>query len=95
VAEVISIFLRLGQNMDPQLTNFLTLLDNPTYAFLFILLSAWSLAWKGFALWRAARNRQNIWFIVLLILNTFGILEIVYVFYFNKPKVSTDSEQAS
>ena len=46
----------------------------------------WLLAWKGVALWRAARNSHLIWFIVLLIVNTLGILEIIYIFAFSQKK---------
>jgi methionyl-tRNA synthetase len=46
----------------------------------------WSLAWKGVALWRAGRNGHLVWFIVLLILNTVGILEIIYIFAFSRKK---------
>ncbi|MBP9763343.1 MAG: hypothetical protein KBD10_01185 [Candidatus Pacebacteria bacterium] len=46
----------------------------------------WSLAWKGVALWRAARNMSKNWFIVLLLVNTFGLLEILYMFVFSKKK---------
>jgi len=58
----------------------------------FILLAIWSLVWKGWALWIAARREQKVWFVALLILNTIGILEIFYIFYFSKqPKVITTS----
>ena len=40
----------------------------------------WSLFWKGWALWLAARRGEKIWFIILLIVNTVGILEIIYIF---------------
>jgi len=46
----------------------------------------WTLAWKGLALWKAARKNHTIWYIVLLILNTVGILEILYIYVFSKPK---------
>ena len=46
----------------------------------------WSLIWKGFALWYAARNHQKAWFVVMLILNTLGILEIIYILFFRKNK---------
>ncbi len=49
-----------------------------------IPLVLWSLVWKGFALWRAATRRDKVWFIVLLILNTAGLLEILYLFVFSK-----------
>lgn len=52
---------------------------------LFILF-LWSLAWKGLALWNAARFSQRNWFVVILILNTVGILEIIYLFFFAKVK---------
>ncbi|MBX4200831.1 DUF5652 family protein [Candidatus Parcubacteria bacterium] len=68
--------------MDPQVSNLLAILDNPSYSALFIALIIWNLIWKGFALWKAARSRQRNWFIAILILNTFGILEIIYIFYF-------------
>jgi len=51
---------------------------------LLILLIIWSLIWKGFALWKSARLNQPIWFVVLLVVNTFGILEILYIFVLSK-----------
>jgi len=44
------------------------------------LMILWSLAWKGLALWHAAQRKQGWWFFVLLIVNTMGILEIIYLF---------------
>lgn len=51
------------------------------------LLVLWTLPWKGVALWRAARKNDTIWFVVLLLVNTLGILEILYIFIFNKRKM--------
>jgi Family of unknown function (DUF5652) len=42
-------------------------------------LVAWSVIWKGLALWRAGRKDHLVWFIVLLVVNTCGILEIIYL----------------
>jgi len=53
---------------------------------LFLIL-AWTLPWKGIALWKAARNSHKGWFIALLVVNTLAILEIIYIFYFAKKKV--------
>lgn len=36
---------------------------------------------KGYALWHAARRSEKWWFIALLIINTIGILELVYLFF--------------
>lgn len=49
-----------------------------------IFLLLWSLFWKGRALWVSARKTQKIWFVVFLLVNTLGILEIVYLFLLNK-----------
>jgi hypothetical protein len=48
------------------------------------LLIIWSLVWKGLALWKAAREGSKPWFVVLLLLNTAGILEILYLYVFSK-----------
>ncbi len=45
-----------------------------------------SLPFKIVGLWRSARNNQKGWFAAMLLLNTLGILELVYLFYFSKPK---------
>ncbi len=47
-------------------------------------LMIWSMVWDGIALWKAARNGSKRWFIVILLLNTVGILEILYIFIFGK-----------
>jgi len=51
---------------------------------LLILAFIWSLGWKGWALWLAAKKDQKVWFVVFLIVNTLGVLEIFYIFYFSK-----------
>jgi len=58
-------------------------LDNPVNRIIFLLLIIWSLIWKGMALWKSSHNNQKKWFIAILVLNTFGILEIIYIFYFS------------
>ncbi len=45
---------------------------------------AWSLVWKGMALWLAARNGDLAWFVALFLVNTLGILEIIYIFIFSR-----------
>lgn len=54
--------------------------SNPGVIVLFVVLAVWSSVWKGFALWRAANDRSVPWFVVLFLLNTVGILEIIYLF---------------
>jgi methionyl-tRNA synthetase len=53
-------------------------------SFLLIPITVWSLFWMGWALWRAARDGSKIWFIVLLLVHTMGILDIIYIFIISK-----------
>jgi len=56
--------------------------------FFIYILFIWSLFWKGLALWRASQLKQRNWFVVLLVLNTVGILEIIYLFRFAKKRLT-------
>jgi len=48
------------------------------------IVALWSAPWKGIALWKASRNNDLVWFIILFLVNTVGILEILYIFIFSK-----------
>jgi hypothetical protein len=62
------------------------------YFYLFLTLAlAWTIPWKGFALWKAARLGSKKWFITILILNTLGILEIIYIFIFSERNISEEN----
>jgi methionyl-tRNA synthetase len=61
----------------------MTILENPLFL---LLIWLWVLPWKGVALWKSAKNGHKKWFVALFILNTLAVLEIVYIFYFSKPK---------
>lgn len=58
--------------------------QGPLIAVLFMLLIIWSFIWKGLALWQSARNGHKGWFVALLLINTVGILEILYIYVFGK-----------
>ncbi len=58
------------------------------FSWTMLLLIAWSLVWKGMALWRAARRGAKVWFVVLLVVNTLGVLEILYLYVFSKRSTS-------
>ncbi|MBX4189838.1 DUF5652 family protein [Candidatus Parcubacteria bacterium] len=49
-----------------------------------LLLAVWSIFWKGWALWRAARKMDKLWFVILLLVNTAGILDIIYIYWISK-----------
>jgi len=48
---------------------------------LIAFLIIWTLTWKGLALWRAAKQGARVWFVILLVVNTIGILDLIYYFY--------------
>ncbi len=52
----------------------------PLVGSIVLLVVLWSLLWKGLALWRSAKRGDMWWFIAFLVINTLGILEIVYLF---------------
>lgn len=51
-----------------------------SHPYTFALIIIWTIVWKGLALWKAASLQQKWWFIALFLINTFGILEIVYLY---------------
>ena len=51
------------------------------------ILAVWfviSLVLKGYALWTAAKRNEKWWFIALLVINTMGILELIYLLFIAK-----------
>ena len=51
----------------------------PLANLLIVLLAIWTIPWKIYALWLAAKHNHKKWFVALVILNTVSILEIVFV----------------
>mgnify|MGYP001566000088 CR=1 FL=1 len=68
-----------GDNMDPNV------IGSPL---LLLALYVWSLIAKGIALWRAAHLKQRNWFIAILVLNTLGVLDLIYLFRFAEKKLT-------
>ncbi len=44
----------------------------------------WDAVWKGIGLWKSGTNRQLGWFIAIFLLNTIGILPIIYLAFFQR-----------
>jgi methionyl-tRNA synthetase len=62
------------------------IINSPGAQILLVLAVVWTLIWKGIALWRAGRNNQPVWFVVLFLVNTLGILDIIYLLFFSQKK---------
>ncbi|HVZ75833.1 MAG TPA: DUF5652 family protein [Candidatus Paceibacterota bacterium] len=56
----------------------------PAAGLMLLVLVCWSVFWKGLGLWHAAQRGHVGWFFFILILNTAGILEIIYLFFIIK-----------
>ena len=58
----------------------------PAAIFIPLILIAvlWTIVLKGLALWSSARSGQKGWFICILIINTLGLLELVYLIWFRR-----------
>jgi hypothetical protein len=50
---------------------------------LLIVIIVWSLFWKLTAMWKSAKNNHVIWFVVIALFNTIGILPILYIYVFS------------
>jgi hypothetical protein len=66
----------------------------PSWAFgILAVIFIWTYVWKLLALWKAATKKSVVWFIVLALVNTVGILEILYIFVFSKMKHSAKAHR--
>jgi len=66
---------------------------SPMFLTLLMLILIWSAVWKAIALWKSARNNHLGWFIVFCILNTAGILEIIYIFFVQNGCKAVEKEE--
>ena len=54
--------------------------NTPTWLlYLLLILFVWEFIWKLIAIWKAAQNKQMLWFICLALTNTIGMLPIIYI----------------
>lgn len=49
------------------------------WAILLALAVIWDLVWRGVGLWRAAQNKDTVWFVAMIVINSIGILPIIYM----------------
>jgi hypothetical protein len=64
----------------------------PAFIIFIVVLMIWDAVWKLIALWKSARNNHLVWFVLIAIINTVGILPIVYILmHRNKSILSTNS----
>ncbi len=59
-----------------------------------VVIIIWSAVWKLLALWKSARKKHVVWFILLALINTVGILEILYIYVFSEMKMKAEEKEA-
>ncbi|MBI3501609.1 MAG: hypothetical protein HY063_07430 [Bacteroidetes bacterium] len=57
-----------------------------------IIVALWEGVWKLIAMWKAGRNNHLAWFICIALINTIGILPIVYILMHRK---KSETEKAT
>ena len=62
------------------------------YPWVIYAIMAWTLPWKGIALWKAVKNSHKIWFVIIFLLNTLAILDIIYIIFVGKEKKEEKKE---
>lgn len=53
---------------------------------LLVIIIIWTIFWKLIALWHSARKGHLVWFVVMALFNTMGIIPILYLFVFKDLK---------
>lgn len=80
----------MGFNFIEQMNSVQAYLEQ--HPIVFLALFAWTIYWKGMALWKASKRNEQKWFIAILVLNTIGILDILYIYIFSeRGKKNTES----
>ena len=46
----------------------------------------WDVTWRLLAMWRAVKENQKIWFVLFMIVNSVGLLPIIYLVFVAKEK---------
>ena len=49
------------------------------WVILLVIIVIWDMVWKMIALWKAARNNDLAWFILIGVVNSVGIIPIIYI----------------
>ncbi|MBQ6154888.1 hypothetical protein IJJ27_03295 [bacterium] len=70
--------------LTPQLDVFTRLGSYIPLPVILVFLFLWTFIWKAMALWRSARKGHLFWFVILLLVSTFGLLDIAYYYYLSR-----------
>jgi hypothetical protein len=88
VSQELDDYLQGQGDSNLMLTNNLSSLRNlvASFTFIFLIIAVIEVVLKGFAMWKAAKKDQKVWFWLILILNTMGILPLIYLIIYRDKK---------
>ncbi len=59
-----------------------------TFITIVVIIAIWDGVWKLTAMWRASQRKSTVWYIVLAVFNTIGILPIIYFIITRKKELN-------
>jgi len=87
---------RLAQDLTPEQAFKMAMENNPElkaqfqmfirFLILLAIILVIDLVLRGLAMWKAAKNNSKIWFWILLLISTMGILPVLYLILAKKPQ---------
>lgn len=87
-------YIEINGQLADKLVSSLNVGSLTVIATLFLVVIIWSIVWKLLGLWKSARNGSIIWFVVLAITSTLGILPILYIYVFSEMGKKKPAERA-
>lgn len=51
-----------------------------------LIVAIWDIVWKLLAMWRASKRNEPVWFVLIMIINSMGIVPILYLIFTKEPK---------
>lgn len=70
--------------MESQAESLVESITSPTGISIIVLLALWDGVWRLLAMWKATKKGEKIWFVLLGVISSLGILPIVYYFFLAK-----------
>ena len=64
-----------------------------TICFLLVVV-IWDLIWKLTAMWKASKRGSKVWFVLLMVINSLGILPILYHLFAKDDKIEQINKQS-
>ena len=58
------------------------------------IIAIWDIIWKLTAMWKASKRGSKVWFVLLMVINSLGILPILYHLFAKDDKIEQINKQS-